>query len=616
MLKFWNFTDCGGSDRALYIYGPIDDETWLGNEVTPKIFKDELDNGAGDLTVWVNSPGGDVFAAAQIYTMLREYSQNSKGRVTVKVDGVAASAASVVAMAGEKTLMSPVSYMIIHNPATVAFGDSEDMLRTKQMLEEIKEGIVNAYEMKTGMPREKISRFMDMEKWMCANEAVELGFADGILYTDSDKASAFKRYEKVRNIATQSNKLLTGGTTVITAMELREKRALAWEQAKAFHNSNLNPEGLLSDEDVQAYEKMEADVHAMTKEIEILERQTVMNNSLGSIVKAPLTLPAQPATSVFDDEKPVTGRASAEYNKAFWAVLRNPKRDCENAIYNALSVGVDKDGGYLVPDEFERTLIAALKDNDIMRGLARIITTNSGELRIPVVATRGVGSWVEEAGTIPESSGEFDQISLSAYKMGTMIKVSRELLEDSAFPIETFLADDFGRRLGMLEEEAFLVGDGNKKPTGVLVDAEIGVTAASAATITFDEVIKLFYSLRAPYRNKASFITNEQTVMLLRTLKDNNNQYLWQPSLTMGTPEMLLGRPVHVSQYVPTIAADAKVLLFGDFTYYWIGDRRGRTFDRLNELFAASDQVGFKATQRVDGRLLLPEAVKVLQMGS
>ena len=149
---------------------------------------------------------------------------------------------------------------------------------------------------------------------------------------------------------------------------------------------------------------------------------------------------------------------------------------------------------------------------------------------------------------------------------------------------------------------------------GVLNDALLGTTAASATAITFDDVIKLFYALRSPYRNRASFIANEQTVMVLRTLKDNSGQYLWQPSVTQGTPQTILGRPLYVSGFMPTMAAGAKAILFGDFSYYWIADRQGRTFERLNELFAQTDQVGFKATQRVDGRLVLPEAIKVLKM--
>ena len=179
MNKFWNFTD-SGSERTLYLNGAIAEETWWGDEVTPAAFKKELNAGKGDITVWINSPGGDVFAAAQIYTALKEY----PGKVTVKVDGLAASAASVVAMAGAETLMSPVSYMVIHNPFTIAIGDSEEMLRAKAMLDEVKEGIINAYESKTKLDRAEISRLMNEESCFNAKKAVSLGFADGMLYSD------------------------------------------------------------------------------------------------------------------------------------------------------------------------------------------------------------------------------------------------------------------------------------------------------------------------------------------------------------------------------------------------------------------------------------------------
>ena len=251
-----------------------------------------------------------------------------------------------------------------------------------------------------------------------------------------------------------------------------------------------------------------------------------------------------------------------------------------------------------------------------MRKLARVIRTSSGDLQIPVVATQGTAAWVDEAGEIPTSDGSFGQVTLSAYKLATMIKVSHELLNDSAFPLQSFLAKDFGRRIGTLEEEAFLVGDGTKKPTGVLTTAPVGATANATDALTFDEVMDLYHSLKSPYRNRAVFLANDMTIKELRKLKDNNGQYLWQPSLVAGTPDTVLGRPIYVSSYVPVIGASANMMAFGDFSYYWIADRQGRTFERLNELFSATDQVGFKATQRVDGKLILPEAIKVLQMGA
>lgn len=182
--KFWNWIedqDEGGAGmRTLFLNGEISDETWFGDEVTPGVFRTELDAGKGPVNVWINSPGGDVFAAAQIYNMLMDYPND----VTVMVDGLAASAASVIAMAGTKVQMSPVAMMMIHNPATIAIGDSDEMKKAVRMLDEVKESIMNAYERKTGLARDKISRLMDAESWFNARKAVELGFADGIMFSD------------------------------------------------------------------------------------------------------------------------------------------------------------------------------------------------------------------------------------------------------------------------------------------------------------------------------------------------------------------------------------------------------------------------------------------------
>lgn len=190
--KFWNWVkdDAG---RTLFLNGEISDETWYGDEVTPRLFKDELEACQGDITVWINSPGGDVFAAAQIYNMLMDY----KGNVTVKIDGLAASAASVIAMAGTEVLMSPVAMMMIHNPMTVAIGDSQELQKAIEMLSEVKESIINAYEIKSGLSRAKLSRLMDAESWFNAKKAIEMGFADKLLFTEEKSINHEEELEAV-----------------------------------------------------------------------------------------------------------------------------------------------------------------------------------------------------------------------------------------------------------------------------------------------------------------------------------------------------------------------------------------------------------------------------------
>ena len=390
-------------------------------------------------------------------------------------------------------------------------------------------------------------------------------------------------------------------------LELREKRAKVWEDAKVFLDSKRGKDGLIAPEDAAVYEKMEAEVVSLGKEVDRLERQAAIDLELSKAVNSPLT------TRPLGADKSKTGRASDDYKDAFWRVMRN-KNSFD--VQNALQIGTDSEGGYLVPDEFERTLVEALLEENIFRGLAKVITTSSGDRKIPVVASKGTASWIDEEGLIPESDDAFGQVSIGAYKLATMIKVSEELLNDSVFNLESYIAREFARRIGAKEEEAFFIGNGVGKPTGIFNatgGAELGVTAASATAITFDELMDLFYSLRAPYRKNATFVTNDATVKMIRKLKDGNGQYLWNPSVQAGQPDTILNRPVKTSSFVPNVEAGAKTIAFGDFGYYWVADRQGRSFKRLNELFAATGQVGFRATQRVDGKLILPEAIKVLK---
>ncbi len=398
----------------------------------------------------------------------------------------------------------------------------------------------------------------------------------------------------------------------MTILELREKRAKAWEAAKAFLDTHRTDKGVLSAEDDATYTRMEQDITDLGKEIARLERQEALEAELNKPVNKPLT--GKPMTGKSDAK---TGRATDEYRSNFWNMMRS-KAPMPQVI-NALQVGTDSEGGFLVPDEYERTLVEALEEENIFRQLAHVIQTSSGDRKIPVVATKGTASWIDEEGAYPESDDSFGQVSIGAYKLGTMIKVSEELLNDSVFDLENYISREFARRIGAKEEEAFFTGDGTGKPLGILAatgGAQVGVTAGSASTITTDELIDLFYSLKTPYRRNAVWLLNDATIKLVRKLKDGQGQYLWQPSLVSGTPDTLLGKPVYTSAYMPTAAADAKTVAFGDFGYYWIADRQGRSFKKLNELYAANGQVGFMASQRVDGRLILQEAVKVIQQKS
>ena len=389
-------------------------------------------------------------------------------------------------------------------------------------------------------------------------------------------------------------------------LALREKRANLWNETKAFLDSRRGEDGMVSAEDNATYEKMEADVVALGKDIERLERQAAIDREMDQPTAAPLvSRPVAPT-----DKKP--GRASDEYRNAFWGMIRN--RNLTPGVMNDLQIGTDTEGGYLVPDEFEHTLVQGLEEENVLRSLCTVIQTSSGDRKIPIVTAHGTASWVDEEDPIPTSDETFGQISIGAHKVATMIKVSDELLQDSVFNLESYIAAEFARRIGAAEEEAFITGNGTGKPTGLLHatnGAGTGVTT-SGNTPTADEIFDLVHSIKSVYRRKAVFLLNDTTLKAIRKLKDGQGQYLWQPGLKEGQPDMLLNYRIATSPFMPEIAAGNKVILFGDFKSYWIADRQGRSFQRLNELYAATGQVGFRATQRVDGRLVLAEAMKCL----
>lgn len=392
-------------------------------------------------------------------------------------------------------------------------------------------------------------------------------------------------------------------------LELTEKRKNLWKTAKDFLDSRRGENGLLSEEDTKTYERMEQEVVDLGKEIARLQRQMALDEELAKATSTPIT--SKPGASMKDEKK--EGRASGEYTKEFWNAMR--KKNYYD-VSNTLTIGENTEGGYLVPDEFERKLVEGLQEEEFFRTLASVINTTSGDRKIPVVSSKGEAAWIEEGGDYPEDDDTFTQVTIGAFKVATNIKVSEELLNDSAFDIEGYISKEFARRIAAKEEEAFFVGDGEGKPTGIF-DAkgggEIGTTTTTA-NITFDDVMDLYHSLKSPYRTKAVWIVNDSTVKALRKLKDNNGNYIWQASVKDGDPDRLLNRPVYTSVYAPEIGAGKTPIAFGDFSYYWIADRQGRSFKRLNELYATKGQIGFIGSQRVDGKLILPEAVKLLKV--
>lgn len=387
----------------------------------------------------------------------------------------------------------------------------------------------------------------------------------------------------------------------MTIQELREARNKAWEGAKAFVESKRDKDGLLSEEDAKTYAEMEKKVKDYSLEIERMEQMDALENEMRKPVNTPIV--TKPVADKPKDGK--TGRASDEYKEGMLKALRSNFRQ----VSNVLQEGIDSDGGYLVPEEYDKRLIDVLKEENIMRGLATKIIT-AGQHKINIAATKPAAAWIEEGGALTFGDATFDQIYLDAYKLHVAIKVTEELLYDNAFGLENYIITQFGKALANAEEDAFLNGDGTGKPTGIFASVGGGQLAGTlTAAIKSDDLLDLVYGLKRPYRKNASFIMNDATLASLRKLKDNNGAYIWQPSYKEGEPDRVLGYAVHTSAFAPKDA-----IAFGDYSYYNIGDRGTRSFAELHELFAGNGMIGYVAKERVDGKLVLPEAVKILKL--
>lgn len=391
----------------------------------------------------------------------------------------------------------------------------------------------------------------------------------------------------------------------MTINELRTKRATLWNTMEGFLDTHRNEKGVLTVEDDAVYAGMEKDLDDLTNEIRRMERHDAYEAELSKPVNKPITgKPEQPAVP----EK--TGRASNAYKEDFGRHLRG-----KMPIHNVLSESTDQDGGYLVPEEFEHDIVMGLDAVNVIRSLAKVITTHH-DRKIPIAVGHSAATWTAENAAFTESNPTFGQKQIDAFKLTDLIRISVELLQDAEFDMESYIAAEIARAFGIAEEQAFCIGTGVGQPTGIFTadGGIVGVTAAAVNAITLDEMISLVYALKSPYRKNAKFLMNDATVALVRKLKDGNGAYLWQPSVQAGQPDKLLGYDLYTSPYAPTVGAGAYAIAFGDFKNYWIGNRAGRTVQRLNELYATNGQVGFVATERVDGKVILPEGIQLLQM--
>jgi HK97 family phage major capsid protein len=394
----------------------------------------------------------------------------------------------------------------------------------------------------------------------------------------------------------------------MNVQELIAKRAKAWEAAKSFLDAHRGENGILSAADGETYDRMEKEITDLTKEIDRLNRQAAIEAQLNQPTSAPLS--NMPTST---GEKVKKGRASDQYVKDMLTAMRTNFHQ----VSDILQEGVDADGGYFVPEEWDSRLIDVLNEENIMRGLATQITT-SGEHKINIAGAKPTAAWIEEGGALQFTDAKFGQKILDAHKLHVAVKVTEELLYDSMFDLASYITTQFGIAIANAEEDAFLNGDGKGKPTGLFDEANGGTVAKTltGTKLSTDDVLDLVYALKRPYRKKASFIMNDQTLAALRKLKDNNGAYIWQPSYQAGEPDRLLGYAVHTSAFAPELAAGKPVMAFGDYSYYNIGDRGTRSMQELRELFAGNGMIGYVAKERVDGLLVLPEAVQILKAGA
>lgn len=364
----------------------------------------------------------------------------------------------------------------------------------------------------------------------------------------------------------------------------------------------------LTAEDAAKYDAIDADIDAVNAEIEALQAIDTRNAKLSDL-EARLSEDRGGVSR----ETILNGGRSTTYRSAFKSYLKNGRNGLEAHEVRALQVGTNSEGGFLVAQEFDNVLRETMDEFNVLRRLGTVIQT-SGDHNIPFENTLGTAAYVAEEANYSgaESDPAFGRVTLSAFKLGTMVKISEELLQDDIIDIEAYIARNFGRRFANREETAFAVGTGSGQPTGLTTQASAGITAAGQTAITADELINLQHSLKSPYRPNATWVVADSTLSAIRKLKDGDSQYLWQPGLQAGIPDRLLGNPIVTSSGMPALAESAVTVLYGDFSYFVIADRGPTVVQRLNELFAATGQVGFRGYMRHDAKLTLAESIKKL----
>ncbi len=371
---------------------------------------------------------------------------------------------------------------------------------------------------------------------------------------------------------------------------LLDKRAKLLKDMRALLDS-AGDEGLSAEKE-QQYNKMEADFEALDKQIKAMQKMQDLEAQLQEPIKNPV----------------VDGASAAKKDSAMAAFMSFIKGENPDKWKAAMTTSSDPDGGYIVPVEYQRRVLEKLHEISRTRSIANVIQTKS-ERAIPVEGTAPTFAWIDEGGTYAESGATFGKNTIKAYKLGGIIKISEELLQDSMIDLEAYLAAQIAIGIDKAEAPAFATGDGNNKPTGYATGLTAGVTLASKTGISGDEIIDIYYSLKAPYRAKATWRLEDGWMKVIRKLKDNNGSYIYAPALVNGERDTILGRPIVTDEYLPTVGtASSNVIVFGDFSYYTIADRAGLEILRLKEKYADTGFVGFRVSKRVDAKRMLDEA--------
>ena len=401
-----------------------------------------------------------------------------------------------------------------------------------------------------------------------------------------------------------------------------EKRATAMTAARAILDKAHTENRDMTPEELTQYNGHDAEIDQLTASIDREERQAQREAAFAGSANGGQN-PANRQQPGQREQRGDDRTNSPEYRQSVLRYLIagindgnaiiDRRQDETRAILGVSLTGPGATGGILAPATLERTLLDFTEQNNVMRSLASVRSSNS-DVEIPYATGRAVAYHLDEGADFTASKPDWAKLSMGAYKAGALSIVTNESMQDMFIDLESWIRDDFGVAFATLEETDFVSGTGVKQPRGFMLDATVGGTAASATAITADELIDLQHALKRKFRKNATWLMNDATVKLIRKLKTTDGQYVWQPGLKEGQPDTLLSRPLVTSDEMPVPTASNKAIAYGDFKWYRILDRRGLYFQRLNELYATSGQVGFLAYRRYDAKLLDNTAIQILKM--